>query len=309
MSVLNFSSVDFQKNTEKILIAAGKPEFSKIKVLQGGYVNNCYLLELSDNSKLVMKVWTNNNQAVIKQLISNTLYLEEQGLFTPLHLLLKNDERILILDDKPWILMPYFEGDFLSANSSSLYVLGIIQAKLHQIPVKEGIPQSYSYGFDFWDELIENSQTNRKVTPFTKMLEKESEILKNKIPDNLPKGIIHGDLKLENIIVNKQRILAVLDLEDMCFDWLLLDIAMTYAHCGWKNGHPVKKLWESLLDGYQSVRPLEDCEKEAISYLHKYSVLALAAWRYRQYVVKKIQKNLKKRYLEMADRLKKNFYF
>jgi len=31
--------------------------------------------------------------------------------------------------------------------------------------------------------------------------------------------------------------------------------------------------------------------------------LALAAWRYRQYVLKKSGTNLKKRYLEMADRL------
>ena len=138
------------------------------------------------------------------------------------------------------------------------------------------------------------------------MLKKESAEHKKNIPENLPKGIIHGDLKLENIIASKEKILAVLDLVDMCFDWLSLDIAMTFAHCGWKNGQPVKRLWESLLEGYQSIRLLEVAEKKALPYLHKYSILALAAWRYRQYVLKKSGTNLKKRYLEMADRLNKD---
>ena len=309
MIFFDISSEDFQENTKKLLIAAGQPEFNRIKTLKGGYVNNCYLVELIDGSKIVMKVWANKNQVFVEQIIRITFFLAEHGLPTPLPLLLNKNESVLKLDDSPWMLMPYIEGGFLSAKSSSLYELGKIQAKLHQIPVKERIPQSYAYGYDFWDELIDNSHANGEVTPFIKMLEKESQILKKKIPENLPKGIIHGDLKLENILANKQRILAVLDLEDVCLDWLSLDIAMTFAHCGWRNGYPVKKLWESLLDGYQSVRPLKVCEKEALPYLHKYSVLALAAWRYRQYVLSGKKKYLKKRFLEMADRLKKNFYF
>ena len=92
----------------------------------------------------------------------------------------------------------------------------------------------------------------------------------------------------------------------MCFDRLSLDIAMTFAHCGRKNGQPVKRLWESLLEGYQSIRLLEVAEKEALPYLHKYSILALAAWRYRQYVLKESGTNLTKRYIEMADRLNKD---
>ena len=63
--------------------------------------------------------------------------------------------------------------------------------------------------------------------------------------------------------------MAILDLEDMCFDWLSLDIAMTFAHCGWKNGPPVKRLWEPLRDGYQSIRLLEVDEMKALPYLHK----------------------------------------
>ena len=242
----------------------------------------------------------------VEQVIKNTFYLVDYGVPTPLPLSLNKDKRIMVIDGLSWILMPYICGRWLSPEPSSLYILGRIQAKLHQIPVNEDIPQSYAYGYDFWDDLIENSLSNGVESPFIKILKKESAEHKKNIPENLPKGIIHGDLKLENTIASKEKILAVLDLEDMCFDWLSLDIAMTFAHCGWKNGQPDKRLWESLLEGYQSIRLLEVAEKEALPYLHKYSILALAAWRYRQYVLKESGTNLTKRYLEMADRLNKD---
>ena len=303
---MEISSKVLQENTKLLLIAARQTELRKIKALEGGFVNNTYLLELCDDSKLVLKVWANKNPAFVEQVIRNTFFLADYGVPTPLPLSLNKDKRIMVIDGLSWILMPYICGRWLSPEPSSLYILGRIQAKLHQIPVNEDIPQSYAYGYNFWDDLIENSLSNGVESPFIKMLKKESAELKKNIPENLPKGIIHGDLKLENTIASKEKILAVLDLEDMCFDWLSLDIAMTFAHCGWENGQPVKRLWESLLEGYQSIRLLEVAEKKALPYLHKYSILALAAWRYRQYVLKKSGTNLKKRYLEMADRLNKD---
>ena len=40
-------------------------------------------------------------------------------------------------------------------------------------------------------------------SPFIKMLKKESADHEKNMLENLPKGIIHGDLKLENIIASK----------------------------------------------------------------------------------------------------------
>jgi hypothetical protein len=48
---LEISSKVLQENTKLTLIAARQPELRKIKALEGGFVNNNYLLELSDDSK------------------------------------------------------------------------------------------------------------------------------------------------------------------------------------------------------------------------------------------------------------------
>jgi len=162
---LEISSKVLQENTKLTLIAARQPELRKIKALEGGFVNNNYLLELSDDSKLVLKVWANKDPAFVEQVIRNTFFLADYGVPTPLPLSLNKDKRIMVIDGLSWILMPYICGRWLSPEPSSLYILGRIQAKLHQIPVNEDIPQSYAYGYDFWDDLIENSLANGVVSP------------------------------------------------------------------------------------------------------------------------------------------------
>ena len=71
---MEISSKVLQENTKLILIAARQPELRKIKALEGGFVNNNYLLELSDDSKLVLKVWANKNPAFVEQVIRNTFF-------------------------------------------------------------------------------------------------------------------------------------------------------------------------------------------------------------------------------------------
>ena len=167
---MDISSIVLQENTKLILKAAGQPELRKIKALEGGFVNNNYLLELSDDSKLVLKVWANNNPAFVEQVIRNTFFLADYRVPTPLPLSLNKDKRIMVIDGVSWILMPYICGRWLSPEPFSLYNLGRFQAKLHQIPLNEDIPQSYAYGYDFWDDLIETSLENGVVSPFIKML-------------------------------------------------------------------------------------------------------------------------------------------
>ena len=84
---------------------------------------------------------------------------------------------------------------------------------------------------------------------------------------------------------------------------------MTFVHFGWKDGLPVTDSWDALLAGYQSVRLLTAAEHAALPALHRYSILALAVWRYSKYVIKTPGTDLTKRFLEMVDRLDKQLPF
>jgi Ser/Thr protein kinase RdoA (MazF antagonist) len=84
---------------------------------------------------------------------------------------------------------------------------------------------------------------------------------------------------------------------------------MTYVGFGWEDGLPVPGLWDALLAGYQTVRSLSGAEHAALADLHRYAVLAVAAWRYWQFMVNVPGTEHANRYLEMVNRLDKSLPF
>ncbi len=289
----------------RLLAAAGQAELRKMEPLAGGWANSTYLLTLEDDSQLVLKLWNNKTPIEVDSIIRNTCRLVEQGVPTPIPLLLKDGERMLVVKDLSLVLMPYIAGGWMPTDTSSLYEIGRVQAQLHQIPLCEDIPHNLSYGHVLWEGLIEDVGEQEVHAPFVQKLKKESITLKQKIPEDLPRGLIHGDLSPVNVIGRKGKVLALLDLEEICEESLALDLAMTLVHFGWKDGLPATDSWEALLAGYQSVRLLTADEHSYLPALHRYSILALAAWRYSKYVIKSPGTDLTKRFLEMVDRLDK----
>jgi len=292
-----------------LLTAAGVAPLSKMQPLDGGWANSNYLLTLEDGSQLVLKVWNERSPDEVELVIKHTCWLVDHGVPTPAPLLLGGNERMLVKDNLAWMLMPYIDGGWLPSDPSSLYELGKTQAQLHGVPVHESIPTTFSIGYVLWERLVKDACKQEAPAPFIQKLKKETATLKLKIPEDLPRGIIHGDLSPVNVIGRKGKVLALLDLEEICAESLALDLAMTFVHFGWKDGLPVTELWDALLDGYQSVRHLTDAERAALPHLHRYSVLALAAWRYSEYVIKNPGTELTKRYIEMVDRLDKQLPF
>jgi Ser/Thr protein kinase RdoA (MazF antagonist) len=68
-------------------------------------------------------------------------------------------------------------------------------------------------------------------------------------------------------------------------------------------------LWDALLAGYESVRQLTSAERAALPDLHRYAVLAVAAWRYWQFVINMPGTEHANRYQEMVNRLDKPLPF
>ena len=123
--------------------------------------------------------------------------------------------------------------------------------------------------------------------------------------DKLPRGIIHGDLFPDNVIGNNNRVISILDFEEVCNDILAFDLVMTFVGFGWENGEPISERWNAILDGYQSIRTLSEEEISALPDLHKLATLSIAAWRYWQFKINMPGTEHENRYLEMTSRLDK----
>jgi len=78
-------------------------------------------------------------------------------------------------------------------------------------------------------------------------------------------GIIHGDLFRDNVLWQGDRITAILDFEQASGGSLAYDLAVCINDWCW-TGAPRLELARALIEGYQSVRPLTDSDREALPY-------------------------------------------
>ncbi len=95
-----------------------------------------------------------------------------------------------------------------------------------------------------------------------------------------PRGLVHGDLFVENVLWIGDRVSHVLDWEMSCVDALAWDLGVAVNAWCWVDGHghdPARV--RALLEGYRSRRRLEPETVEALHAWTRYAALRFAASR------------------------------
>jgi homoserine kinase type II len=92
---------------------------------------------------------------------------------------------------------------------------------------------------------------------------------------NLPHGFIHADLFRDNVLFVDNQLSGILDFYSACTGALLFDIAITANDWCCENGDINPDKFTALLSAYESLRPLEQLEKQ-----HWQTMLRAAALRF-----------------------------
>ena len=153
-------------------------------------------------------------------------------------------------------------------------------------------------GFPTTSQIIEATRRGARD-----VLRKESAGLRQRIPKDLPSGILHGDLFPDNVIGSGGDVVAILDLEEAWIGPLVFDLAMSFVGFGWHDNAPIGERWGALVEGYESVRELNAAELAALPDMHRYATLAIAGWRYWKHNLESPDPGLGGRYREMVERL------
>ncbi len=104
-----------------------------------------------------------------------------------------------------------------------------------------------------------------------------------KIPfDGFPKSIIHGDLFLDNLIEQDGKI-HLIDLEEVCINNSIYDIARGVIGCCIKNEEINSELLKGFVAGYEKNRELEKKERELLHLYIIYAGVYSAFWRYKEF--------------------------
>lgn len=296
-----YTEVSLEEASE-VIEKAGYRELVSIEKLDGGWANSNYKLVLKNNTKLVLKIWNEQNKDQVNYLLKITSYLANSGFPTPAPIVFDNGDFLIIRDNLPWTILPFIEGNWLKSDYESLFTLARIQAEMHLITPPTYLKNDFSMGLSLFEKLFEIADNNNEWNDFLLLLKSSKSLYQN--IENLPRGIIHGDLFPDNVIC-KNNSISILDFEEVCNDVLVFDLMMTFVGFGWENGEPIEERWNAILDGYQSVRKLSKEEISALPDLHKLATLSIAAWRYWQFKINIPGTEHENRYLEMTSRLDK----
>jgi homoserine kinase type II len=79
----------------------------------------------------------------------------------------------------------------------------------------------------------------------------------------LPSGIVHGDLFRDNVLFRDGTIVALLDFESAFHGPFVYDLLVTIAAWCYRSSFELEQA-RALVEGYESVRPLEPAERGAL---------------------------------------------
>lgn len=277
--------------------------------IKNGSVNTHYLLE-TKRGRFFLKIDEVKSELEVKQELDLLLHLRKQGFPCLQPLKSKAGRYHIELQAKLVTVSRYLDGVELSLEdltTAHLESLGHALANLHLIGrgYKKGIDNRFGFNriLSIYREVRRQLPTHLKN--IVRVLDDEFSYLENYLDNNLPKGIIHGDLFPDNVKFKGTRLVGVMDFEAACRGKLIFDLATAVnALCFVGHRYRIDR-FEALISGYESLRPLSLPEWDSFPNELRFSALRFTVTRIKDFYLKKMDEGQRvyKDFKEFYDRL------
>ena len=263
-------------NKKDISYINKKFEIEKIinfKGIKQGIENTNYLLR-SKNKKFILTIF---EKRVAKKEIPFFMKLMDQlnnsKIICPKPQKNKNGNYLIKLKNKTACIVSFLKGkDKKYLNSKNCHDVGKIIAKMHISAKKINISRKNSMGIKNLNPLLKNIRfKSKKFSNIEKFLNTNFKDIKKNWPQKLPNGIIHGDLFIDNIFFEKNKLSGIIDFYFAANDYFMYEIAICInSLCFDKVNSKFKinkKKIKSLINGYESIRKISNNEKKSLNIL------------------------------------------
>ena len=192
----------------------------------------------------------------------------------------KRGSFLIKVKNKTASIVSFVEGkDKLKLTVKDCYYIGKNIAKFHKASKKIKLYRKNSMSLNECKKILNKiGNKYKKINSNLNILMKNSYLeVKNEWPKNLPHGIIHGDLFIDNIFFKKNKFHGYIDFYFACNDFLVYEIAICInALCFDKKRGKFffnKKKSRNLIMGYSKIRSLSKNEKNSLNILCKRAAL------------------------------------
>ncbi len=278
----------------------GKP--LKLEEIAGGFGNSNFKL-MTTEGEFLLKICDEKDSAELNMQIALLQHLEQHAYPTVYPIPTKDQKHLIQETFGSVMLYPFLHGEQPDASPEILAHLGEALAKLHCIPPIAGLPR-FAMGISQIIPFFEEIQGTQFAThPFVESLKSQLESMEPQLNASLPMGLLHGDLFLDNTLFDGNKMVAILDFEEGCYDTLLIDVGMTLMGCCYTPKDQLHlEAAQRFLDAYDAVRPLTENEWQCLDCFVDYAALSIAFWRFRQFNIRRPDPHRANTYQEMITR-------
>ena len=298
-----------KKEVVKIADEFSLGDFSSYVGIKNGSVNTHYRID-TKRGRFFAKIDEVKSELEVRQELDLLLHLKKQGFPCVQPLKNKSGKYYIELQGKFLTVSRYIDGVELpevAMRNVHLEGIGHALANLHLVgrSYKKGIENRFGF-----NRIVAIYKDVRRQLPahlkhIVRVLDDEFSYLENYLDNNLPKGIIHGDLFPDNVKFKGNRLLGVMDFEAACRGKLIFDLATAVnALCFVSQRYQIER-FEPLISGYESLRPLSLPEWDSFPNELRFSALRFTVTRIKDFYLQKgdeSQKNYKD-FKEFYDRL------
>ena len=263
-------------SNKDIRLINSKFDIDEIKSFQGikkGIENTNYLLK-TKKEKFILTIFekrvSNKEIPFFMKLMDS---LNQSKISCPKPLKDKNENYLIKLKNKTACVVSFLKGkDKQILNINNCYQVGKIISQMHSITKKLKFSRKNSMGVKNLNPLLKSIKfKSKKNSNLEKFLTKNLSNIKKSWPSKLPSGIIHGDLFVDNIFFNKNKLSGVIDFYFAANDFFMYEIAICInALCFDKKNNKFKinkQKVKNLIKGYESVRKITINEKKSLNIL------------------------------------------
>ena len=247
--------------------------FESFQGIKQGIENTNYLLK-SKNKKYILTIFEKRvKDKELPFFMKLMEKLDNSKINCPKPIRNKKGDYLFKLKNKKACVVTFLEGkDKKKLNIKNCYEIGKIVARIHSITKNIKLLRKNSMGINNLNPLLKGIKLNyKKFGNLEKFLKNNLKDIKRNWPKSLPKGIIHGDLFIDNIFFKKDKLSGIFDFYFAANDYFMYEIAICInALCFDRKGTRFninKKKIENLIKGYENVKKITQKEKKSLNIL------------------------------------------
>ncbi len=210
----------------------------------------------------------------VKFCLALTEHLDRQGLQCPRPMLRQDGSYLAVLSGKPAAIVQRLPGSSTEqADERHCQSAGDWLGRMHLAGSGFLLRRGNTFNADW---LRSRTTALMPALPADQLSLLQNELAYQSGIDysELPKGTIHGDLFLDNVLFNGTEISGVIDFYYACYDTLLLDLAILINDWCIDSGQMLRSTrTRILLEAYLNIRPLTAAECELLPDLLRYAAL------------------------------------